>query len=83
MSIAYSTKNLFFSASELKELLLYNDVYQVLNECKYYNIQTTTESILFKKGDFNLNIKLVSINSEFKTTKIPPFFFFFFYLKHK
>lgn len=73
MSIAYSSKNLFFSASELKELLLYNDVDQVLNECKYYNIQTNSESILFKKGNFNLNIKLVSINLEFKDSNIFPY----------
>lgn len=57
MSYAYSSQNSSYPVSHLKGLLLYESDYEVLKECKHFNITSDQNNIKFLKKDFNLSIK--------------------------
>lgn len=53
MCVAYNSKNLTFPAEVLQDLLLYNNIKEVLDDCKHYDIPVQDNKIVFAKTCFN------------------------------
>lgn len=54
---AYTSKQLFVPANFLCKLVLYENVTNLLADCKYYNIKSSEDksSLQFQKSEFNIN----------------------------
>ncbi|XP_011207456.2 germinal-center associated nuclear protein [Bactrocera dorsalis] len=73
---AYTSKQLFVPATFLCKLFLYEDVRNLLEDCKYYHIKLSEDksSLQFQKSEFNINaVTLKETHESFvekKLTKI-------------
>uniref|UniRef100_W8BRQ2 80 kDa MCM3-associated protein n=1 Tax=Ceratitis capitata TaxID=7213 RepID=W8BRQ2_CERCA len=63
---AYNSKQLMVPTSFLSRLLLYEEVADLLADCKYYNIKICDDNknIQFMKSDFNTNIAVMKEKHE-------------------
>lgn len=52
MSVAYNNKNLSFPLTVLKDLLLYESIEEIKENCQYYGLKVTETSVCFIKTDF-------------------------------
>lgn len=64
MSSAYSNKSSKFPLVVLRDILLWNNEQEVVNECRYYGlametVQDSNPHITFQKGIFNQYVKMV------------------------
>lgn len=64
MSTAYSNKSSKFPLVVLRDILLWNNEQEVVNECRYYGLametaQDSNPQITFQKGIFNQYVKMV------------------------
>lgn len=56
MSCAYNSQNQKFCAYKLKELLLYEDMSKLINDCNLFGFNFNNGNVTFEKKKFNKNI---------------------------
>ncbi|XP_044756715.1 germinal-center associated nuclear protein [Coccinella septempunctata] len=53
MSVAYSSKNLKFPLHDLKQLLIYESINDVFEDCTHFGLHTNEDCVHFDKNSFN------------------------------
>lgn len=59
MSTAYSSKNLTFPSSVFQDMLLYNDMEEVFNDCENFGVPMSGGNIAFSKTSIHVDKKEV------------------------
>lgn len=60
MSWAYNSKNQSFPSKTIQEILLYDSIDLLLQDCNFYGLLTDSSNVYFTKTGFKSNLNVVS-----------------------